>query len=336
MDVNPFNIREIRISLFLAMDIDRLVFVYPSNKELLDDPIFLSNLCKIHNINQKGTVYKNGAKSETLLVENFANFIFYVYLKSNEKYKLLCISDVGFLRAAIRINDVQLFKKLCLEISSGDLPDYIDENEEFSEIVSYEAGKYNNSEIIKYILSNTDSKKDEMKYILGGYAEGHHNNEIDKYLSSKHLGFDPNSDLHIMCHGLINGNNFELLKKYWNFIPNHRELLDLKEIAKVDSSEILNIILTNNGKTSSRSLSNDENELLFYGYIQGGNLEKATNVYKKLKKKKSKIFNNTALYSALIGDNIECYKLVEKLIKPKYNDIIDLMHLIEHLSETLL
>lgn len=159
-NINPFDIKEIKITLFLTMDIDTLIKIYPHNKELSER----------FNLQREGIQYKNSITTKVRLIESFYDLVFYVYLNDPTKKHQLHLSEINILKIVVQLYNYALFKESLQSISKGN----IDFSSDFSLKVVCEAGKYNNTEIIKLILNNNTDEHDaypDLGYVLLGLAE---------------------------------------------------------------------------------------------------------------------------------------------------------------------
>jgi hypothetical protein len=113
-----------------------------------------------------------------------------------------------------------------------------------------------------------------------------------------------------------------MFKKYYNEIRTEIIKYHFPVLAEKDRSEMIDIILTDNGKLSIESTLTDDIKInLFYGYLRGGYLEKSKNMYSQIHNKN--IINRRNVLNRVIdGDDIECYKYAIQLLKITKAEII--------------
>jgi hypothetical protein len=328
MNPNIFDIIEIKIPLFLSMDIDILIALYGKlkNNELLDDPTILTQLCNKFNISYEGVKYKDGIGHKVKLVDTFADLAFYANLKNPEKRQKLYLTQLDMLKIAIQTNDYILFKELLKSFSNGSQINYVNIFQNRFYILSTETGKYGNFEIILYIITINDQ---EIKYILRGLAEGNHNNMFDKIINIIPI-FNYNWSLNkltanILFLGIVDGNNIDLFKEYYNGLAEYE--FNFQYLSKKNRQEILDLILTNNNKKPMRNLNNYEKTQLFYGYLEGGFDLNAKNIYDQIEDKYI-LDHFTILGAILASDNINCYYFANDLFQFTSEEMVNYFNIV--------
>jgi hypothetical protein len=346
----PFEIKEIKISLILQMDIESLIELHLRGEKLLDDPLILLELSKHFDCVYKGLKYKDGIAYQVQLINTFEDLVFYVYLKDDKKRWTLYLTPPDMLKNAIQMNDFKLFVELVSSIGIRESNSYrgearfygLDDNtplvrymlfdQDFKYTICEQAGIYNNWEIIEYILSNTMQRNEEHFYsILGGLLEANHNKMFLQLIEN--LNWEIN--IKNLSESIIYGNNIEMFKKYFKDIRGRITERFFQLLAEKNRFEMINMILTNNGELAIESALTDNIKTdLFYGYLKGGFLEKSKDIYEQIHNKDI-INRRIVLVKVVSGNNIECYKYAIQLLKITKPEIINMLSNIHKMSNTL-
>jgi hypothetical protein len=255
--VSPFDNNEIKLVLFLSMDIDTIVKLYPHNRAFLEDPFTLASLTKKFGLPSTKVNYINGIRSQTKLINSFADLVFLVYLHDPAKFKYAYVSYIDAIFIAIKINNYSLFKRLLEEeMNRNDfysISEYLDTESLISDQILKEAAMYQNDDIFLLVSSNVHI--DIKPTMLWGWSAGKHNDKIRELLENSDI-----SNPYLMFEGIVDSNNIEILREYFDQIitpgiNGYEWNMYIEYLGTKNQSAILNMILTNNNRNKPRNLT---------------------------------------------------------------------------------
>ena len=299
----------IQTALLLVADIDSLVdfyVSYPELRQMLSSKYILGLLSD---------------KYEMPTQSSFPDFV----ISYNMRYGSSCFSVRKQFEIAIKEQDLKFLNQL-LDKYGATL--------EWKDIkLIYEtAGKIGNSEIIDLLLERTNKDYDiprnvsvysddiRKEILLESLAEHHHNDLVEKYLDPNDYGL-----LLAIVNGAAAGNNFPLFLKYHTEIEFDNIESLIYYAAKVNSQEILDFI-------GEPEIAQD---VLVYGYLAGGNLDKAKEIYEMMEDKR---LDSLELISVLHTDCVDCFLFAEQadeVFQIDMENFLTVLHKIDRLSEVI-
>ncbi|CAK7994493.1 Hypothetical protein POVR1_LOCUS17 [uncultured virus] len=259
------SIDEIVQAMLYLTDLDRLIVLYPSMKDLIDTPTSLEILSKRFDIPYQIKDFSRGVVTTRVLIKSLPDLVLSLRLRDPEERKKSCLSLDKIFEIAIDEDNLKLVSEL---LSDGFNPEY--------EGFYRKAGYRGNKQVIDALLAGHEEYIEEVVY---GLAKNHHNELLDEYIESMDFGL---VNLDQALYGAAKGDNLSAFVKYrlqfGGWIGNI-----LRYAARGNSKKILDLLYAD----PTLEISKNEKLILelFYGFLEGGHLIEAEEVYLRIEDK---------------------------------------------------
>lgn len=267
-NLNPFDLKEVLITLFTSMDVRTLKKMFQSYQHLLNDPHVLKKLAVAFDIPLTFSKYHHGQRSVLPIVTSFADLIFEMELRDPIERKKSCLTASKMIIIAIEEEDLRLVEVILQECWKS-----------FSAVeIEMASGKTGNFQLYQ-LLENYFSPCREFEInFLRGLIRSHHNSLAMKFIEE--ISHRRALRLNIISEEAGYANNVTLYNQYFDQLEADNVLIDaLRPAAENSSIEIIEMYFTNNGRDERRPPNREESRLLLLGYAAGGHTEKFVTIY---------------------------------------------------------